>query len=60
MEVSINFDKNVLLSDLLCQDTVAHNDEVDLFGEGIGKASVAFRDFGFMCECLRIEALHGH
>ena len=60
MEVSINFGHDALWSDLLCQNTVAHDDEVDLLGEGVGEASVAFGDFGFMCECLRVDALHSH
>ena len=60
MEVSVNFGEDVLWSDLLCQNTVAHNNEVDLLGEGVGKAGIAFRDFGFMCECLGVDALHGH
>ena len=60
MEVSTNFDQKVLWSDLLGQNTVAHNDEVDLLGEGVGKAGVAFRDFSLMCECLRVDALDSH
>ena len=57
MEVSINFGQNASWSDLLGQNAVAHNDEVDLLSEGIGKAGVALRDFGLMCECLRVDAL---
>lgn len=60
MKVSIQSDGNVLWSDLLCQNTVAHNDEVDLLGESIGKAGIAFRDFSLVCECLRVDALDGH
>ena len=49
-----------IMVDLLCQNTVAHNDEVDLLGESIGKAGIAFRDFSLVCECLRVDALDGH
>ena len=60
IEVSIIFGIICCCQNLLCQNTVAHNDEVDLLGEGVGKASVTFRNLCFVCEGFCVDLLHGH